>query len=128
VLVPHPIQTRIGSVFVPVTDLARATGFYSMLLGLPVDPSIRHEHLYWFQLPNGTDIVLDSKITRGEGGAHPLFYLGTSDIDGALRHLVENGVVIAGEMQRGDVSAFRFKDPDGNLLMICDCPAREATS
>jgi predicted enzyme related to lactoylglutathione lyase len=126
--VSHPIQTRIGSVFVPVTDLARATRFYSMLLGLPIDPSIRHEHLYWFQLPNGTDIVLDSKINRGEGGAHPLFYLGASDIDGARAHLAEQGAELDGEMQRGEISAFRFKDPDGNLLMICDCPARNAAS
>jgi catechol 2,3-dioxygenase-like lactoylglutathione lyase family enzyme len=38
-----PIQPCIGSVFLPVADLDRATRFYSTLLGLPIDPTTQDE-------------------------------------------------------------------------------------
>src|SRR4051794_11632847 len=96
-----PIQSRIGSVFVPVTDLHRAKGFYCMILGVPIDPSIRHEHLYWFKLANGTDLILDSKVKRPEGDPYPLFYFDTERIEAAYQFLKENGVEIEGEIRGG---------------------------
>lgn len=44
----------------------------------------------------------------------------TADIDAAYEHMKRNGIEPVTEVQRfPNVSWFKFKDPDGNLHMIC---------
>lgn len=121
-----PIQNFIGGVFVPVTDLQRSIRFYSLVLGVPINPKIKHEHLYWFTMASGPDLILDSNLRRPEGDPYPLFYLDTSNIHGAYQFLKEHGVETVQEIQEGGgISFFNFRDPDGNVLMVCDCPGTD---
>lgn len=48
----------------------------------------------------------------------PAFHLNTSDIQAAHAHLAERGAEVT-EIRDGQW--FNFKDPDGNVLMICEC-------
>lgn len=52
----------------------------------------------------------------------PLFNLSTVDINAAYQHVKELGAEIVTEIQTyPDLSEFTFKDPDGNIIMICTC-------
>jgi len=52
----------------------------------------------------------------------PLFNLSTEDIDVSYQFVQQLGAEIVTEIQRyPDLSEFSFKDPDGNIIMICSC-------
>lgn len=112
-----PLKNRIGAVFLPVSDIEQARDWYSRILGLPSDGEILFGHLFCPKMDGGTDLVLDSKIFSGPLDKGPVFQFVTSDIHAARQFMEENGVELVGEIQYGHW--FLFKDPDGNLLMIC---------
>ena len=52
----------------------------------------------------------------------PLFNLSAEDIHVAYEHVKDLGAEIVSQIQHfPDLSEFCFKDPDGNILMICTC-------
>nr|WP_263323447.1 VOC family protein [Neobacillus sp. Marseille-Q6967] len=114
-----PIINQIGTVFIPVSNIEKARDWYSDLLGLPVDGEIQFGHLYVIPML-GTSIVLDSKIYSLEKVFNtPVFHFNTENIEEAFTYMQEREVEIVTEIQHGHY--FNFKDPDGNLLMICKC-------
>lgn len=55
-----PIENQITSLFVHVSDVRRATEWYSQLLGLPIrEDRLSSGPVYWFDLPEA-HLILDS--------------------------------------------------------------------
>jgi catechol 2,3-dioxygenase-like lactoylglutathione lyase family enzyme len=114
----NPITPEIGTVFVPVSDVAKARDWYCSLLGVPADGDILFGHLYVLPM-RGAGLVLDSKIYSADAVFRvPAFHLNTADIEAAHVHLQGAGSEVT-EIRDGQW--FNFKDPDGNVLMICEC-------
>ena len=71
---------------------------------------------------NGAGLVLDSKIFSADAVFKvPAFHLNTADIQAAHIHLLGTGSEVT-EIRDGQW--FNVKDPDGNVLMICEAPTR----
>lgn len=115
----QPIKNEIGTVFIPVRHIEEARDWYCDLLGLPADGDIVHGHLYVVPM-EGTDIVLDSKIyTEDNIFRAPAFHFNTEDIHAAYDYMKSKQVDLVTEIQHDHW--FNFRDPDGNLLMVCKC-------
>ncbi|RDW15887.1 VOC family protein [Oceanobacillus chungangensis] len=115
----NPILTQIGTVFIPVSNIEKARDWYCDILGLKTDGEILFGHLYVIPT-EGTGIVLDSKIYSEEKIFKiPAFNLDTKNIEEAFHFMSNKGVNLITEIQHNHY--FNFKDPDGNILMICEC-------
>ena len=121
---PHPIQNRVGHVFIPVSDMARAVAWYSRLFGLPAGTPSHDGKIYDLPMQGETGIILDSHRAPNYSPEHPptqpLCFFWADDIQAAYRHLqsMEAEIVSAAE-DIGSVTTLIFKDPDQNLLMVC---------
>ncbi|WEK56026.1 MAG: VOC family protein [Candidatus Cohnella colombiensis] len=114
-----PIQNQIGTVFIPVKSIENARDWYCDILGLPIEGEILYGHLYIVPM-KGTSIVLDSKIyTEDNIFRAPAFHFKTVDIEEAFKYMKEKKVNIVTDIEHNQW--FNFKDPDGNLLMVCRC-------
>jgi len=112
------MSNRIVWASIPVTDLARASKFYSHVIGMPVTP-----------MPGMEDVVVSLPSPDGEFGASAdlsvggtpslegtTAYLGgNGDIDGIVTRIVEAGGRIMGEMVGWIVF---FEDSEGNRVGI----------
>jgi catechol 2,3-dioxygenase-like lactoylglutathione lyase family enzyme len=118
----NPIQNKIGGIFIPVSDIHKAREWYCTILGLSPDSyEILHGHICCIPMDNnGLNVVLDSKIYSEDAYFRtPVFHFNTDDIQQAYVFMKEHGVELVTDIQHGHF--FNFKDPDGNLLMICKC-------
>jgi catechol 2,3-dioxygenase-like lactoylglutathione lyase family enzyme len=114
-----PIMNQIGTVFIPVRNIEKARDWYCDILGLKVEGEIQFGHLFVIPM-EGTDIVLDSKIyAQDKVFTTPAFHFNTENIQEAYRFMREKGVHLISDIQHNHY--FNFKDPDGNLLMVCKC-------
>jgi predicted enzyme related to lactoylglutathione lyase len=115
----HPIQNRIGAVFIPVSDMARAVAWYSQLLGLPVATTSHEGAIYDVPMADDVALILDANkpVTNS---SQPLIFFWTEDIRAAYDFLKAHAVTLVREVEDiGSVSTLTFQDPDGNLLMVC---------
>ncbi|MFC5703381.1 VOC family protein [Cohnella faecalis] len=119
---PSPIKNKVGSLFIPVTNIEKSREWYCRLLGLPADCEIMNGHLCPLPM-DGTSIILDTMPMWGgkePGGAPaiktPAFTLLTSDLQGAFEFVKENDIALATGIEHDHW--FVIKDPDGNLLMV----------
>ncbi|HET7579270.1 MAG TPA: VOC family protein [Bacillales bacterium] len=113
-----PIKNRIKAVFFNVTDMERAVKWYGNLFGLTVKDS--SNSIYTVPTEGGADILLDNNRHLQGNDYKTLLMFDTDDVDEAYRYLKKNSVDIFTEIERhGNVSFFTFKDPDGNVLMVC---------
>lgn len=114
-----PILNEIGTVFIPVSDIEKARDWYCDILGLNPDREIQFDHLCVIPM-KGTEIVLDSKIYSEDSVFKvPAFHILTEDIEAAFQFMSKKGVNLITEVEHSHY--FNFKDPDGNILMICKC-------
>jgi uncharacterized protein len=122
-----PIENRVDTVFVHVTNLESAIRWYSDLLGLEVREGELNGPIYTLDMgPGRPGITLDNhcldsdyKLTTSN---QPLFTLSASDIHAAFKHAKKLGAGITSEIQTfPDLSEFTFTDPDGNMIMVCSC-------
>jgi catechol 2,3-dioxygenase-like lactoylglutathione lyase family enzyme len=114
-----PVLQQIGTVFIPVSDIERARDWYCDLLGLEADGEVQFGHIYVIPL-EGTNLVLDSKIYSEDNILKtPMFHLNTDNIEEAYKFMKEKNVEFSTSIEHGHY--FNFKDPDGNMLMICKC-------
>lgn len=108
-------------VWLPVTDLSRATSFYRDRLGL--DELSSNEDWAEFDA-NGLRVGLNGREQpSGDGGA-VLAFQPEGSLDDAVGELRNGGVEIVGEISEhpwGRVATFR--DPDGNDLQMYEPPA-----
>lgn len=115
----NPILNQIGTVFIPVSDIEKARDWYCDILGLNPDGEIPFGHLYVIPM-EGTGIVLDSKIySEDKVFKTPAFHFNTKNIDEAFRFINRKGVNLITDIEHNHY--FNFKDPDGNILMMCRC-------
>jgi len=114
----NPIQNHIRGVFIPVKNIENARDWYCNLLDLPTDGEIYFEHIYVLPMQGGTNIVLDSKIYSSNNVYKtPVIQLATNNIEKSYDYIKSQGVEIITDIQNGHW--FNIKDPDGNVLMIC---------
>ncbi|WP_372008179.1 VOC family protein [Paenibacillus chitinolyticus] len=112
-----PIQNKILTVFIPVSDIEQAASWYCKILGLPADGEVLFGHLYILPM-QGAGIVLDSKIYSPEVVFKaPVVQFATDDIEQSYAYMKSLGVRLVTGIENGHW--FNFTDPDGNLLMVC---------
>ncbi|MGM1050680.1 MAG: VOC family protein [Bacillota bacterium] len=123
-----PIINRIDTVFLHVTDLKESVRWYSKLLAIEFNEDIQFEGpIHTFPMgKNRPGLTLDNhsfdEAYKFVPSNQPLFNLSTEDIDEAYEFVKSIGAEIVTEIARyPDLSDFSFKDPDGNILMICSC-------
>jgi predicted enzyme related to lactoylglutathione lyase len=122
----HQIAPKLPAVFVHVRDLRRAAEFYTQLLGLSYNDKADYGNgIYVLQLANGADLLLDANHAQqakpnGTFAMHATCMFATEDIEAAHAWLQSQDVEIVTELYRDpNVAFFNFKDPDGNIQMIC---------
>lgn len=123
-----PIVNRIDTVFIHVTDLKEAVRWYSKLLAIEFNEDIQFDGPI-YTIPMGKNrpgLTLDNHCFEEEyhfiPSNQPLFNLSTEDIDEAYEFVKGIEAEIVTEIARyPDLSDFSFKDPYGNILMICSC-------
>ena len=114
-----PIENRFGSIFVPVSDIRRAIGWYSRILGLPTQDISDAGKVYSIPMQGEVGLILDGH-KEVKNSSQPLFFWWTKDIQQTRQFLIENEVRIVQDVEDiGHVITITFKDPDGNLLMVC---------
>lgn len=113
----NPIKNNIGGAFIPVSNIENARDWYCDILGLPADAEIFFGHIYVIPM-DGPNIILDSKIyTTDNVYKVPAFQIRTDDIKQAYEFMRDKNVHLTTGIENGHW--FNFKDPDGNLLMVC---------
>lgn len=122
--VKSPVRNEITSVILWSRDLKKSVELYSKFLGLPIEEKDNYGHLHLFHLPNGTEIMIDSngmdKIPVPQS-APPLFFMPSDDIDEAAIFVQELGfeIIYGGIHKTGQASFFNMRDPDFNVITIC---------
>ncbi|MFD2045505.1 VOC family protein [Ornithinibacillus salinisoli] len=122
-----PIENRVDTIFIHVKDIKESVHWYSKLLGVEIEGSEVKGPIYTFNMGAGRPgLTLDDhsldKSYDFRPSNQPLFNFSAKDIDTAFQYVREIGAEIVTEIQIfPDLSEFTFKDPDGNVLMVCDC-------
>lgn len=123
-----PITNRVDTIFVHVTNLERSIQWYSNLMGIEVCEGKYSGPIYTFNMGAGRPgLTLDNHCFDDDyeliPSNQPLFTLSSTDIDKAYEFVTkELGAEIVTEIETfPDLSDFTFKDPDGNIIMICTC-------
>jgi len=117
--VNSPIENRIGMVFVPVGDMASAVAWYSRLLGQPLGDTAHEGRVFAVPTAGETGLILDSHLPV-TNSSQPLCFFWTADIEAAAAFLKQHGIEIVRPIDDiGGLFTLTFKDPDGNLLMVC---------
>src|SRR5690625_1882596 len=115
----NPIERRISTIFIPVSDIEKARDWYCNLLDIPPKGEIAHGHIYVISLENN-GLVLDSKIFgKYKADGVPRFHFDTTDIKAAYEYVKSKEVEMLTEIEHGHW--FNFSDPGGNVLMVCQC-------
>ncbi|MFS0674834.1 VOC family protein [Ornithinibacillus sp. 179-J 7C1 HS] len=119
-----PIQNKVNTIFIHVTDLKRSVKWYSELLGQSYDLSTVSRPVYNIPVNQEVGITLDAgpesvRKTIGELD-YPLFNFHTEDIDQAYQYIRQLDYDVASEITRfEDFSFFTVRDPDRNVIMVC---------
>ncbi|WP_337873744.1 VOC family protein [Exiguobacterium sp.] len=115
----NPILHKIGTIFIPVSDIQKARDWYCDLFDFSTKGEILFDHLYVIPL-EGTNLVLDSKIYSKDNIIQtPLFHLNTHDIHQAYTYMIQNDIDVITPIEHEHW--FNFKDLDGNVIMVCKC-------
>ncbi|MFF8562836.1 VOC family protein [Streptomyces albidoflavus] len=113
---PLPVTTLLA--VAPVTDLPRATTWYTHLLGRPADTHPMPSLAEW-QLTPDTWLQL---FHSPEHAGSTLINIGVPDLDSALAELTERGLE-ADTPQEGAGGTVRFAalhDPEGNRVTLIE--------
>ncbi|MEM1275731.1 MAG: VOC family protein [Pseudomonadota bacterium] len=120
---PTPPRTAIGHIHLKVSDLDRAIGFYSGVLGF--DVIARLESGAAFLSAGGYHHHIGLNTWESAGATPPppghtglyhtaFLYPTRSDLAAALRRVLEAGHKITGKADHGVSQAVYLDDPDGN--------------
>ncbi|WP_107771219.1 VOC family protein [Nocardioides sediminis] len=118
-----PLSTRVGQVFIPVSDMTAAVGWYAELFGFDADTGrLGHEDTI-FDIPTEGPpyVCLDANQPDVlPSGPARCFFL-TDDLEATVAHLGTLDVAHVSPIE--DIGSLRFvtfKDPDGNVLMAAE--------
>lgn len=113
---------EIGFVCYPVSDMAKARAFYEGVLGLKASVESTSENgAQWVEYEIGPSTLsigsgMDAWKPSPNGGSAALE---VEDLDQALEHLKQNGVVVQMDKIETPVCHMAvISDPDGNSLLI----------
>ncbi|WP_181349668.1 VOC family protein [Thalassobacillus sp. CUG 92003] len=120
-----PIQNQLNTVFVPVSDLTQSVKWYCDLLGQSYDHHAIQEPIYNMAINHHTGLLLEAgppgQKQAVEPSKHPLFNFHTHDIREAYSLVQKRGYAITTDIQEfADLAFFNIKDPDGNIVMVCN--------
>lgn len=106
----------ITHIDIPVTDLGRATEFFSGLFGWQINEYPGFEGYPMWQAPNG--VSGGGLAPRGQGFTQPRSSVEVDSIDEALARVTElGGEVVARKTPITETSWWAiFRDPDGNEI------------
>jgi predicted enzyme related to lactoylglutathione lyase len=121
-----PIKNQMNGVFVHVTNLKEAVKWYTDLLGLEIDLAEVHSPVYNIPVSGTTSLTLDDHSFdpqfKQSISNSPIFNFFAPDIEEAYQYIKERNIEIVREIEWvGDTAWFNVKDPDGNVVMICNC-------
>ncbi|PAV27963.1 glyoxalase/bleomycin resistance/dioxygenase family protein [Virgibacillus profundi] len=121
-----PVKNQMNGVFVHVKNLRVSAKWYSDLLGLPIDLENVASPVFNVPVTVTTSLTLDDHTFDPDFkhivSPSPIFNLFAPNIDEAYKYIKEKGIVIVREIERvGETAWFNIKDPDGNVVMICNC-------
>jgi predicted enzyme related to lactoylglutathione lyase len=111
--------TKIGFVGIPVTDIARARGFYESVLGLKASQEMMGGK--WIEYGIGEDTLAIANVgehwTPSEQGTSAAFEM--ADFDEAIAQLKKSRIEFAAEpFETPCCHMAVVQDPDGNKLII----------
>jgi catechol 2,3-dioxygenase-like lactoylglutathione lyase family enzyme len=119
----NPINNQVNTVFIPVKDIEKAKEWYGTVLGIE-GGEIKFGHLFVADM-DGTGLVFDEMpMWRGENGELPTLNVpaiqfSTNDVHASYQFMKAHDVELVSEVMHDHF--FVFKDPDGNMLMLCQC-------
>ncbi|MCM3741436.1 VOC family protein [Oceanobacillus luteolus] len=121
-----PIKNQMNGVFVHVTNLKESVKWYSDLLGLDVDLEKIASPVYNIPITGSTSLTLDDHTFDPAFKYHvspnPIFNLFAPEIEEAYKYIKAKNIEVVREIEWVDNTAwFNIKDPDGNVVMICNC-------
>ncbi|MBM7553635.1 VOC family protein [Thalassobacillus pellis] len=117
-----PVKNKIGLAFIPVRDIQKAKEWYSKILGLS-DGNDYFDHLFAAPMEGTTGLMLDTmpkwRNEKGDISPYqvPAIQFLTEDIHASYKFMEQLGVEMVTEVEYDQY--FIFKDPDGNMLMVC---------
>ncbi|MEN2768913.1 VOC family protein [Ornithinibacillus xuwenensis] len=118
-----PVQNKVNTIFIHVTDLKESVKWYCQLLGQDYDITTVERPVYNLLVNQEVGITLDagpSGKKRINTSEHPLFNFHTDNIDQAYTYLEQLHYDIASEIVRfDDFAFFTVRDLDQNVIMIC---------
>jgi predicted enzyme related to lactoylglutathione lyase len=121
-----PLYNKVNNVFIHVSNLKNSAEWYSNLLGIRFDPKKVESPVYNIPVTSETGLTLDDH-TFDPGfnlkpSDHVLFNFLVDDVNEAYSFVKSKGISITKEIEQiGEFAYFNFRDPDGNVLMICNC-------
>ena len=102
------------------TDLAKAEGWYSKLLGRGPDHRPMDTLVQWELFDQGGLMLSNSGEIAGKG----LLFLYVDDVQAERRRLNGLGIALGADI-RGDYSTLaQLRDPDGNVVTLATPPSR----
>lgn len=114
----HPIKNHLNSVVIPVEHVKRAAEWYSNLLGQAIHPErLDGGPIYWFDMENGTGILLDDNRNNQDLKTFPTFMLKTGNVEQAFKLMQDKGVKIVRDIQFNHY--FMIEDIEGNTILVC---------
>lgn len=128
-----PMESRVASLFIHVTDLQKSAGWYSKLLGLKVkEERLNSGPVYWLELPEA-HLILDSNTENRKNlewreEMKPRFMFACQDIDEAYHYIEQKAQPFSEPERHGSMAFFNFRDPEGNTFMACCSPDSDEDS
>ncbi|NMH69986.1 VOC family protein [Bacillus sp. RO3] len=121
-MIKSPVKSKVNLVFIPVSNIERSKKWYSNILGLEEGEEY-FDHLFVADM-DGAGMVLDTMpMWKDENGSlprlnFPAIQFATDNIYESYQFMKNNGVELVTDIQNDQF--FIFKDPDGNVLMVCN--------
>ncbi|MBS4198129.1 VOC family protein [Bacillus sp. FJAT-49732] len=121
------IYNRVDTIFIHVSNLKESVRWYSKLFGLEFKESDYKGPIHTIDMgPGRPGLTLDNHCFDEEykfmPSNQPLFNLSTDDINIAYKLVKDMGAEIVTEIETfPNLADFTFKDPNGNIIMICTC-------
>lgn len=114
----HPIKNHLHNVVIPVNHVKRASEWYSKLFGQTIHPErLDGGPICWFDMENGTGILLDDNRNNQDLKAFPTFMLKTDNVAQAFKLMQDKGVKIVRDIQFNQY--FIIEDHEGNTIIVC---------
>ncbi len=126
------ITPKVESVFIHVTDVARARAWYASLLGIPPGAISHHGLIADVPLDGDTNVILDGHahargISIDREGVRLMF--STASLDAAHTFAQDHSTTVTQPEDIGSAVVFYLDDPDGNrICVIWRKPAQAANA